>query len=262
MRHPSLALSLFPALALAACGPTVTAGLAGPGEIGYSCSTASDCTQVSDAMCLQMSGGYCAKDCGTLGQLDCPSEAVCHHLSDQADYCLDGCLSSADCRAGYRCLMRPDLADMFTSGVGVCVPACTSDAECPSGQSCNRASGDCVSRVGSNAGVGTPCSANNGCNSGFCIAIADFPGGYCSSPCGGHLGSCEPGSDCYQLESGSSFCLAVCTRDAECRDGYGCTIVEQGGDLTKGFCVPPFTGTPVPQGCGSAESCGAGDFWD
>lgn len=246
---------------LAACGPSITPGLAPPGTIGYGCAAAADCTTVEAAECLQMDGGYCAKDCSTLGQFDCPDEAVCHQLSDQANYCLDGCLSTSDCRSGYRCAIREDLRLYFPDGAGVCLPACVSDADCDPGQVC-KASGECVAKVGASAGTGAACGANAQCNSGLCLTGADFAGGYCSSACGGHLAECESGSACLQVPSGTSFCMKVCTSDGDCREGYACDLVDSGDGNAKGFCVPPFSGQAAGTGCTEVLSCGGTEVWD
>jgi hypothetical protein len=245
---------------LAGCGPKITAGLAPPGAIGYGCGSAADCTLVSSAECLQMTGGYCAEDCSSTGQLGCPDESVCHQLSDQANYCLDGCLSSADCREGYRCALQPDLKMFYPDGAGVCLPACVSDSDCGTGMVC--AGGDCVSKVGASAGVGAPCGSSAQCNSGFCLAGSDFPGGYCSSPCGGHLSDCEAGAGCYQVPSGTSFCMKACETNSDCRGGFPCEVVESSDKGTKGFCVPPFTGTAMGPGCTSVQTCSGGQVWD
>ena len=240
------------------CGPKVTAGQAAPGEIGAGCGSAGDCTKVGSPVCLSMVGGYCAEECGLLGQLGCPDESVCHQLSDTAIYCLDGCLSTSDCRDGYRCQERPDLEAYFPgTGVGVCIPACQSNADCDTGLVCDAASGDCVPKVSASAIVGSQCAGSGDCNSGLCLQ--DFPGGYCSSSCGGHLATCEPGSGCYQLQSGSAFCLAVCQADSECRQGYLCDFVETNEDgKAKGFCLPPTDPQPLGGLCATGEHCQTG----
>lgn len=237
------------------CGPKITAGQAQPGEIGYSCSSASDCSQVGSPTCLSMTGGYCAEDCALLGQFGCPDESICHQLSDAAIYCLDGCLTKSDCRDGYRCVARPDLEVYFPdTGVGVCLPACTSNSDCDTGLFCDTATGDCVPKVSASAIVGSGCQGNGDCNSGLCLE--DFPGGYCSSSCGGHLATCEPGSGCYQLQSGSPFCLAVCEADSQCRQGYLCNFVETNEDgKAKGFCMPPSEPQPIGSICANGDHC-------
>ena len=45
------------AVFLAACGPSITPGLAPAGTIGYGCDSPTDCTKVGSALCLQMPGG-------------------------------------------------------------------------------------------------------------------------------------------------------------------------------------------------------------
>lgn len=253
-----VALLLGVAVVGGGCGPKITPGQAAPGEIGYGCGSASDCTKVSSPICLSMSGGYCAEDCALLGQFGCPDESICHQLSDTAIYCLDGCLSKSDCRQGYRCQERPDLSVYFPdTGVGVCLPACSSNADCDTGLVCDTNSGDCVPKVSASAIVGSGCKSNADCNSGLCLL--DFPGGYCSSSCGGHLATCEPGSGCYQLQSGSPFCLTVCDADSQCRQGYLCKLLETNEDgKAKGFCMPPSDPQPLGAICANGDHCLSG----
>ncbi len=246
----ALALALWAISTLGACETvSVTAGLPCPGCVGAPCSSKADCTQVSDPTCLKIGPqGYCATSC-SWGQFECPDEAICQELGDRASYCMDGCLSAADCFGGFRCAPRPDLA-IYQDGVGVCLLACAKDADCETGMRCDTASGECVARVGANAGVGAACTSAAQCNSGLCLTAeqASFPDGYCSASCGTQLQSCEPGSACYELTSGVSVCLKSCGSDGDCRQGYFCDGEDAEHNLTGG-CVPR---------CDSDGQCGDG----
>lgn len=253
---------LWPLVAVAllsACGPRIEPGQAEIGEVGAACASAEDCTVTSDMTCLKMSAdGYCASDCALLGQFACPDGSVCEQLGDQAVLCIDGCCSGEDCRPGFRCARRPEL-DVYQdlavcAEPGVCLVACKADAACETGYRCDTASGECVPKKGANAGVGAACASADDCNSDTCLT--SFPGGYCTSPCGTQLQGCEPGSDCYQLPSGSSTCMALCQASADCRSGYRCEEVSSGGDNSSvlAFCVPRCEG---PSDCEDGFHCDA-----
>lgn len=260
--RPSHAVPTLVGLALlSACDPSIAPGKAEPGTIGAPCEAPESCTQVSDAECLRISSeGYCAADCAGLGQLVCPAGSICEELGDQAVYCVDGCCSNADCRDGFRCARRPELDIYVDLGVctdpGVCLLACTSDAACEVGTRCDRATGACVPKIGSDAGVGAACSSNAQCNSGTCLT--GFPGGYCTSPCGTQFQTCEPGSECYAIDGGSASCLLLCQNNDDCRAGYRCQEVAA-GDTGKilGYCVPrcETSGCPDGQSCGADGAC-------
>jgi hypothetical protein len=259
---PVLALLalLTAAGALVACEPSIAPGKADPGEIGAPCANDEDCTLVSEPLCLKMgSAGYCSKDCALLAQFSCPDGAICESLGDQALMCLDGCCGQDDCRDGYRCSRRPEL-DTFTdlalcSEPGVCLLRCTSDAACEVGNRCDIASGECVPKQGANAGVGSPCTSGDTCNSGSCLT--GFPGGYCTSACGTQFNAaCEPGAECYALPGSTPTCLKICQGDGDCRAGYRCAVAaSEGGtsDAVRAYCVPR---------CDSDATCPEGTHCD
>lgn len=256
MRPTGLAiLILVVSGAMLGCDPTIAPGKADPGTVGAPCGDATSCTEVSDPTCLKIGAdGYCTTSCATLGQFACPSGAICEALGDQASYCLDGCCSNDDCRDGFRCASRPNLAVYVDLGVcpepGVCLARCTSDASCEVGYRCD-STGSCVPKKGLDRGVGATCSKGDDCNSGTCLAT--FPGGYCTSPCGTQFQGCEPGSECYAFGDGGSSCLVLCQRNEECRAGYRCEAVASGESGVRGYCLPRCE----TSGCQEGFSCDA-----
>lgn len=265
-RNPATAVAavLFASLLLVVlgggCNPSISPGKAEVGEIGAACAVDTECTAVSSPTCLAMgASGYCAKDCSSLGQLECPSGAVCEQLGDQAVLCMDGCCGEEDCREGFRCARKPEI-DIYQDlavckAPGICLLSCTSDASCPQGQVCSLASGQCVARVGVDSGVGAACAAGAQCNSGTCLS--SYPGGYCTSPCGTQFTECEPGSECYPWQGGTPTCMARCEADAQCRAGYRCEVsaTESNGASVRAFCVPrcdSFGTCPDGQSCDAA----------
>ncbi len=256
------AFTLLSCLALlAACDPSIAPGKAEAGTIGAACSGPESCTSVSDPECLRIGAeGYCATDCSSLGQFSCPSGAICEELGDQAVYCVDGCCSNNDCRDGFRCARRPELDIYADLGVcaepGVCLLSCTSDAACEVGNRCDQASGSCVPKKGTDAGVGASCAKNEDCNSSTCLT--SFPGGYCTSPCATQYQGCEPGSECYTIGDGTASCLLLCQSGDECRAGYRCQEVGAGDDgKILGYCVPrcETSGCPDGQSCDASGAC-------
>lgn len=95
------------------------------------------------------------------------------------------------------------------------------------------------------AWIGDACSASGACvygaTAGTCAT--QFPGGLCTLSC---TGSCptamgEAGTFCASFGAQGAFCLAVCDpADPQCRTGYGCKSVAQGGNGgTSGYvCFP------------------------
>lgn len=68
--------------------------------------------------------------------------------------------------------------------------------------------------------VGAACDETMGCTGGLSCAGGDFlPGGYCTAFC--DTAACPEGSVC-NADFGASICLAGCSDDSGCRDGYQC----------------------------------------
>jgi len=113
----------------------------GAGLPGAACTAHSDCAADNDdPICVReatgAAGGYCAEFCPLVSPV-CQSDAVCLDtgLSSGNGVCHDGCVTTADCRAGQLCI--------FANGANVCVPFCTDDAQCTSLAFCNADTGDC-----------------------------------------------------------------------------------------------------------------------
>jgi hypothetical protein len=125
------AFALALALTAAACTP----------KIGDSCVLSTDCSSQGNRQCdTSMPGGYCTiYNCGPNG---CPDYAACylfHPAVQGCDYndrsasrtgksfCMAGCKSNSDCRAGYNCedpRLPPWNADLLDDNQDqkVCVP--------------------------------------------------------------------------------------------------------------------------------------------
>ena len=89
------------------------------------------------------------------------------------------------------------------------------------------------------AKVGDSCEKGDECpNEGFPACIQTWPDGYCTElQC--VLGSCPAGSVCvrgirFPDAPYDAFCLATCTSDADCREGYRCGDVS----LPEKACAP------------------------
>ena len=144
-RKPHALASLL--LALAGCSGASGGGSFGHGATGDSCATNEGC---ASGLCLgdTFSGGYCATDCT---QAACATGEVCTAAAGSS-FCLKGCASKSDCRAGYRC------------GGAVCLPPCQGDGDCGQGFGCT--AGDCAPLPG--APVGTACGGDDECSSRNC----------------------------------------------------------------------------------------------
>ncbi len=68
--------------------------------------------------------------------------------------------------------------------------------------------------------VGDACVSDAQCGTGRRCDPASYEG-YCTvTPC--VPGSCPSESVCVQFEDESTYCMATCERDDDCRDGYVC----------------------------------------
>ncbi len=67
---------------------------------------------------------------------------------------------------------------------------------------------------------GAACESSDECVELACVADARWPGGYCSSYC--DEGTCVEGSRCIEGFGTRPLCLAECTSDGDCREGYQC----------------------------------------
>ncbi len=68
--------------------------------------------------------------------------------------------------------------------------------------------------------IGDSCTSSAECpTSSYCDLAS--PDGYCTiSPC--YPGECPEFSDCIEFPNGTSFCMASCSEDGDCREDYIC----------------------------------------
>ncbi|MBN2361234.1 MAG: hypothetical protein JXR83_17395 [Deltaproteobacteria bacterium] len=85
-----------------------------PGQVGAPCTSAGQCTVISDMRCYtDWPGGYCDKECDWDAYEDCGTGALCvcedlGLLWCRAASCYHLCESNADCRSGYECVEAPN----------------------------------------------------------------------------------------------------------------------------------------------------------
>ena len=97
--------------------------------------------------------------------------------------------------------------------------------------------------------IGAACTLDTECAPGFCAVT--FPGGYCTVACDST--PCPAGAYC-SLSSKGRFCYKACSSQADCRDGYACSI------SSSSQCVPygavDVYGTCVHTGeCSGGAAC-------
>lgn len=190
----------------AVCMPPGVTGAAPQGSTGSACSTNLQCNGENATCLTNFFGGYCS-------QLECDGSAECLGgnpcLStdpanpDAPTACFLGCETSDDCRFQYSC--------QEYDGVKICLEGEESAVRNPDG-----------------ADDGAPCTSQINCKGGTCVREAPgenegevaFPGGYCTTR------DCETDSDCNGglcvQRARSTTCLAPCSGDADCREGYAC----------------------------------------
>ena len=239
-----------------------------PGE-GAICRTAAD----------GYPGGYCTVPCED--RTPCRARSVYHHCAtregETQSYCERRCLNGIDCgRDGYTCA-----GELPPSG-GMCIAVCSTDAQCGSGTRCDPYSGQCVEgEPATGAVTGEGCGLPEDCRSGQCVpelspegVPTGWVGGYCTGNCilppgfnnnDFYMGDALPQATCAgdavclpaqgQSRGDLGTCYDQCTRDSDCRDGYGCLKEIQ---LASGG-VSSFTnGVCVPAACGAADPCPEG----
>jgi hypothetical protein len=143
-------------------------------------------------------GGCCAED----GQL-CPGGCA------PGGGC-DGCCS-VHCRTDFRCGPPPPPPPCTAAGKA-CPAGCAPDLYCSDPSAPNCCSGYCL--ADGTCGSVPPCVVDGQPCPGSCA-----PGGDCGRCC---VGTCAPSGVC-----GAAGCQpfgGVCTTDADCCDGYPCTL--------------------------------------
>lgn len=77
------------------------------------------------------------------------------------------------------------------------------------------------------AEVGDSCGSDVECGAGLvCDQYSD--GGYCTADDCEYSG-CPDGARCVVFEDMNTFCMAACSSNEDCRDGYSCTENETTG---------------------------------
>lgn len=220
------------------CLPTCCEG--GACASGYACSTAFLGQEIGAAIC--MPGDPSAADgtpCGSVAECDVDSNCA----PDQSG--TSGLCTTIGCTVGDDATCAPggDGHCVDEDGEGGapahCVDPCEETADCATadGQRCDEDGMFCR-----HSEIGDPCGADGECGltPWDCRTEADddFPGGYCTIPCGG---GCPDGAVCNDLLFGGAdgpFCVEECTLEAGCpRAGYECLDVATGDGILRG-CVP------------------------
>jgi hypothetical protein len=121
---------------------------------------------------------------------------------------------------------------------------------------------------------GSPCTANQECGLGAdCLdeAAWKIPGGYCAPPCNPARPVCPEGSLCtvveHITEQGTDvqqgYCLATCTDDSQCREGFGCRdrfmFSQFLAPLREKVCAPGDIDAPVGAPCTAPTECRPGN---
>jgi len=210
---PTLDIDLSPELA-----PEETGETTGPrSDDGEPCTEDRECGGGSCLPATTWPGGYCTRT-PCVGDTNCFSlDSSCVEV-DGADVCLNRCGSIRDCRDGYLCQRVRD------DGPRLCVPA-------PPEEETGVADGE-------------PCAEDDDCRGGTCLVDPEWPGGYCTTL------ACETFADCARdpennrclIQPTGNFCVRMCQRQSECRDGYECQPIGGGAAI----CVPDVRGEVLP----------------
>jgi hypothetical protein len=211
----------------------------GPKATGEPCGAHVECASPNgDPHCLPAPAnqgpypdGYCSQFCD-LEAPDCEGDSVCVRFGLSAEgICLDGCTSTADCRAGYECVGGPpgvcflppetscdDLDDQDADYLVDCQdPDCATSPSCAPG----------AAPVGSECAKAADCQANDG--DPRCLPSQQgWPYGYCSEWCDFSNDDCGPDAVCINVtglavpQNGIGSCLRKCASAADCRPQYVC----------------------------------------
>ena len=99
---------------------------------------------------------------------------------------------------------------------------------------------------GGEADIGQACTADEDCANGWCFSDPTFPDNYCLKTCDQDP-TCPDGSVCRAFKH-LKLCMAVCSNDGHCRQGYVCdydvcrpqctdeSICESGDNCLQGHC--------------------------
>ncbi len=226
-----------------------------PSNVGSECGVDEDCVISGETgACIEdpdlFPGGYCSGACSDAAS--CPDGSACVNFGRGQQFCVASCdptVTTRQCRAGYGCSTNPMLS-------GLCLGGCFDDTDCASGLRCDRAGGLAGACFDPTSSIGAACEEDTSCPMGTsCLAerFIGWPGGACASfECDvpGDTG-CGAGATCVPASGVgfgvTSMCLASCTSDGECRDGWACRAVD--GYPERRVCRPA---------CDSASDCSGG----
>lgn len=233
-----------------ACAPPLTTS-----DIGGNCGSRMATVACDGGSCFSENTtgfpySYCSYLGCTPGGTECGTGNVCATaLRTGTHFCLDGCTTTTDCRAGYACLPS-DRAD--SASPLACQPACTADSQCQMRMTgmnhCNTGTGLCTQPFTA-ANEGRPCAGPTDCVGGYCYteAAAGYPMGECVavgcrvSGTGTTGITCPTTATCVDDGIGDpeiGECQVSCMVGATggCRAGYACVAI--GGTGTAGTCQP------------------------
>ncbi|WP_158542735.1 zinc-dependent metalloprotease family protein [Lujinxingia litoralis] len=197
-----------------------------PGKPGAPCTSDVACQE--GLTCLtNLYGGYCTR-------LNCDSDDGCQDgarcvtlnpqapAEDQVLACMAACQQDQDCRFGYEC--RPGSAEE---------PAYCQETEAQEGP-----------RNPQGADDGERCASNLSCKGAACIRELEkddgqrsFPNGYCTTRYCADDGDCN-GGICV-VQNTTPGCMAACTTDDDCRQGYTCRSGREGRAFCDSIAAPP-----------------------
>lgn len=163
--------------------------------------------------------------------------------------CPDGCSSANDAD----CACVPRTCDEMGWTCGSLDTGCNSTVSCGTCLATQMCDGGTCVEVPANRGIGSACTSDNDCNSGFCLSEAGngMPGGYCVAVCDGLFNQCAEGT-CV-----GGRCLKECGTDSDCRTGYECYATL---GSTVNACQPVGLGArTVGQSCTTSMDCAGGE---
>jgi hypothetical protein len=220
----------------AACGPQTCQG----------CCQNNFC--VTPSLQSRFSCGAAGAMCTNCAQgMNCIGGACATPPACSASSCPNGCWdNNGVCRSG------------TTAGAcgtaGAACKQCGFGAQCAM-QTCSGAPDAGAIDGGMGGAIGAACQGASCASPGFCLsAQVGFPGGYCTSACGG-AGSCPSGSSCIVTTifgMSTSSCMAECAgvgAQSTCRMGYACSAATDGGYCRPRCMNGGLAGCPMGQTC-------------
>ena len=174
---------------------------------GAACVGHGDCA--GDLSCVHLGGGFRCTKVGCDMETACPEAHACIWLG-WVTACLPTCDSTADCAELGEELVCEEREDLSEKPVDVCT---TPTAGLPIGNACNFAAecstGVCnLMVVGTCSDSGKPCSSDQSCQMGVCIADPSVQSGVCTDFCSG-TELCEEGF-CVALGGATPVCAPSC----------------------------------------------------